>query len=86
MLGYDISWSAFNIIEVMSSTKFTYKVCIPLHPSLESTFKCNLFATNQRIGYLAASQCFHENTEVLMLTTNMIRKVCTFISYLKTCL
>lgn len=26
MLGYDISWSAFNIIEVMSSNKFTFKV------------------------------------------------------------
>ena len=26
MLGYDISWAAFNIIEVMSSTKFTFKV------------------------------------------------------------
>lgn len=42
MLGYDISWAAFNIIEVMSSTKFTFK----------------------RIGYLAASQCFNESTEV----------------------
>ncbi|XP_050403527.1 AP-3 complex subunit delta-1 isoform X1 [Patella vulgata] len=52
MLGYDISWAAFNVIEVMSSTKFTYK----------------------RIGYLAASQSFHEGTDVLMLTTNMIRK------------
>ncbi|CAF2526332.1 unnamed protein product [Rotaria sp. Silwood2] len=52
MLGYDISWSAFNIIEVMSSNKFTYK----------------------RIGYLAASQCFYDGTDVLMLTTNMIRK------------
>lgn len=52
MLGYDISWAAFNIIEVMSSSKFTYK----------------------RIGYLAASQCFHEGTDVLMLTTNMVRK------------
>ena len=38
MCGYDISWAAFNIIEVMSSTKFTEK----------------------RIGYLAASQCFHQ--------------------------
>ena len=27
MMGYDISWAAFNMIEVMSSTKFTYKVC-----------------------------------------------------------
>ncbi|KAK3089741.1 hypothetical protein FSP39_006122 [Pinctada imbricata] len=52
MLGYDISWAAFNIIEVMSSTKFTYK----------------------RIGYIAASQSFHDGTDVLMLTTNMIRK------------
>ncbi|XP_077981677.1 AP-3 complex subunit delta-1-like isoform X2 [Glandiceps talaboti] len=52
MLGYDISWAAFNIIEVMSSPKFTHK----------------------RIGYLSASQSFHEDTDVLMLTTNMIRK------------
>uniref|UniRef100_A0A8C4T0M7 AP-3 complex subunit delta-1 n=1 Tax=Erpetoichthys calabaricus TaxID=27687 RepID=A0A8C4T0M7_ERPCA len=52
MLGYDVSWAAFNIIEVMSSSKFTYK----------------------RIGYLAASQCFHEGTDVIMLTTNQIRK------------
>ncbi|XP_063231721.1 AP-3 complex subunit delta-1 isoform X2 [Bacillus rossius redtenbacheri] len=52
MLGYDISWAGFNIIEVMSSAKFTYK----------------------RIGYLASSQCFHSDTELLMLTTNMIRK------------
>lgn len=25
MLGYDMSWAGFNIIEVMSSSKFTYK-------------------------------------------------------------
>ena len=42
MLGYDISWAGFNIVEVMSSSKFTYK----------------------RIGYLAASQCFNQDTEV----------------------
>jgi len=52
VLGYDISWAGFNIIEVMSSTKFTEK----------------------RIGYLSACQSFHKDTEVLMLTTNMIRK------------
>ena len=45
MLGYDISWAGFNIIEVMSAPKFTYK----------------------RIGYLAASQCFHQETEVCSL-------------------
>ncbi|XP_032321924.1 AP-3 complex subunit delta-1 [Camelus ferus] len=52
MLGYDISWAAFNVVEVMSAPKFTFK----------------------RIGYLAASQCFHEGTDVIMLTTNQIRK------------
>lgn len=52
MLGYDISWAGFNVIEVMSSSKFTHK----------------------RIGYLAASQSFHADLEMLMLTTNMIRK------------
>lgn len=25
MCGYDISWAGFNIIEVMSSSKFTHK-------------------------------------------------------------
>eukprot|EP00095_Tigriopus_kingsejongensis_P012727 snap_masked-scaffold43_size480169-processed-gene-2.9 protein:Tk12727 transcript:snap_masked-scaffold43_size480169-processed-gene-2.9-mRNA-1 annotation:"ap-3 complex subunit delta-1-like isoform x3" len=52
MLGYDISWAGFNVIEVMSSPKFTEK----------------------RIGYLAAAQSFSPATDVLMLTTNMIRK------------
>lgn len=52
MVGYDISWAGFNVIEVMSSSKFTHK----------------------RIGYLAASQSFHADLEMLMLTTNMIRK------------
>merc|ERR1719466_236130 len=58
MLGYDISWAAFNVIEVMSSAKFTHK----------------------RIGYLAASQSFHQDTDVLMLATNMIRKDLSSVS------
>ncbi|KAH7587063.1 AP-3 complex subunit delta [Nakaseomyces glabratus] len=28
----------------------------------------------KRVGYLAASQCFHEDTDVLMLATNLLRK------------
>lgn len=31
MLGYDVSWAAFNIVEVMSSSKFTYKVQLKYH-------------------------------------------------------
>ena len=53
MLGYDTSWAAFNIIEVMSNSRFTCK----------------------RIGYLAATQSFSEDTDVIMLCTNLIRKV-----------
>lgn len=52
MLGYEINWASFNIIEVMASTRFN----------------------ERRIGYLAATQCFNDETDVLMLTTNMIRK------------
>eukprot|EP00127_Corallochytrium_limacisporum_P005188 Clim_evm5s201 gene=Clim_evmTU5s201 len=52
MLGYDMSWASFNVVEVMSSTRYTLK----------------------RIGYLAAGQSFNSQTEVLMLTTNLIKK------------
>lgn len=31
--------------------------------------------TNKRIGYLAASQSFHEGTEVVMLATSLLKKV-----------
>lgn len=34
----------------------------------------NKFFSCKRIGYLAASQSFHPGTDLLMLTTNMIRK------------
>lgn len=30
---------------------------------------------HKRIGFLAASQSFHDSTDVLMLTTNMLKKV-----------
>ena len=54
MIGYDISWAGFNIIEVMSSNKFTFK----------------------RIGYLAGSQCFHPETEVI--SVNSVYLVCYY--------
>ena len=33
MLGYDVSWAAFNVIEVMSSPKFTHKVWLTVTQS-----------------------------------------------------
>jgi len=53
MLGYDMSWASFHVIEVMSSSKIHLK----------------------SVGYLAAGQSFNEDTDVLMLTTNLIKKV-----------
>ena len=39
------------------------------------TYYCHtIYLCFQRIGYLAAAQSFHEGTDVLMLTTNLIRK------------
>ncbi|MDP2439236.1 MAG: adaptin domain-containing protein, partial [archaeon] len=52
MFGYSMDWAAFNIIEVMTSSKFTHK----------------------RIGYLAASQSWKEDTDVILLSTNLLKK------------
>ncbi|KIY72913.1 Adaptor protein complex AP-3 delta subunit [Cylindrobasidium torrendii FP15055 ss-10] len=52
MLGYDMSWASFNVVEVMSSSKFHLK----------------------SVGYLAATQSFNDDTDVLMLTTNLLKK------------
>lgn len=53
MLGYDMTWASFHVVEVMSSPKIHLK----------------------SVGYLAASQSFDQNTDVLMLTTNLLKKV-----------
>eukprot|EP01080_Neovahlkampfia_damariscottae_P011638 gene11638-4879_t len=52
MIGYDMSWASFHIVEVMSSPVFSHK----------------------RVGYLAASQCFNETTDVIIMTTQLIKK------------
>lgn len=54
MMGHDMSWASFHVLEVMSSSKHQQK----------------------RIGYLGAVQSFRPDTEVLMLATNLIKKVC----------
>ncbi|CAG8705849.1 9200_t:CDS:10 [Dentiscutata erythropus] len=52
MLGYDMSWASFHVVEVMSSAKFFQKLT----------------------GYLAATQSFRQDTDILMLTTNLLKK------------
>ncbi|KAI0271465.1 Ap3d1 protein [Gloeopeniophorella convolvens] len=52
MLGYDMSWASFHVVEVMSSSKYHLKA----------------------VGYLAAIQSFGPDTDVLMLTTNLLKK------------
>ena len=52
MLGYDMSWASFYVVEVMSSPKVHLK----------------------SVGYLAAAQSFTQDTDVLMLTTNLLKK------------
>ncbi|KAI0652531.1 Ap3d1 protein [Trametes meyenii] len=52
MLGYDMSWAAFHVVEVMSAPRIHLKT----------------------IGYLAAAQSFQQDTDVLMLTTNLLKK------------
>ncbi|KZO94105.1 Adaptor protein complex AP-3 delta subunit [Calocera viscosa TUFC12733] len=52
MLGYDMSWASFYVVEVMSSPRYHLK----------------------NIGHLAACQSFTPQTDVLMLTTNLLKK------------
>lgn len=52
MLGYDMSWASFHVVEVMSSPRFHLK----------------------SMGYLAATQSFEQETDVLMLATNLLKK------------
>ena len=52
MMGYDVSWASFAIVETMSQARFAHK----------------------RIGYLAACQSFQRDTEVVLLTTNLLKK------------
>ncbi|KAF4604673.1 AP-3 complex subunit delta [Pleurotus pulmonarius] len=52
MLGYDMSWASFHVVEVMSSPRYHLKT----------------------VGYLAATQTFNQDTDVLMLTTNLLKK------------
>lgn len=54
MLGYDMGWASFHVVEVMSSARFHLK----------------------SVGYLGAVQSFDQETDVLMLTTNLLKKVC----------
>lgn len=54
MMGHDMSWASFHVLEVMSSAKYHQK----------------------RVGYLGAAQSFRPDTEVLMLATNLLKKVC----------
>lgn len=53
MLGYDMSWASFHVVEVMSSARIHLK----------------------SVGYLASVQSFDRDTDVLMLTTNLLKKV-----------
>lgn len=53
MVGHDMSWASFHVLEVMSSQKYHQK----------------------RVGYLAAVQSFRPDTDVLMMATNLLKKV-----------
>jgi AP-3 complex subunit delta-1 len=53
MMGYDMGWASFHVIEVMSSPRIHLK----------------------SMGYLAAAQSFSQDTDVLMLVTNTLKKV-----------
>eukprot|EP00808_Paulinella_micropora_P018737 g66473.t1 len=52
LMGHEMAWAAFRVVEVMSQAEFAHK----------------------RVGYLAASLCFDQETDVILLTTHLFRK------------
>lgn len=64
------------LLLLLQSPSVSPGVCWVLLVGLQVAVALTLcLLTLQRVGYLAASQCFHEGTDVIMLTTNQIRKV-----------
>lgn len=61
MLGLDVSWSSFNVVEMMTQERFGYK----------------------RIGMLAAAQTFTPKTDVILLTTQQLKRDFHSKSYLE---
>lgn len=55
MLGYDISWAGFNVIEVMSSSKFTYKRIGYLASS--QSFHTDTDVSNHDIHHFIINNC-----------------------------
>ena len=62
MVGHDMSWASFHVLEVMASQKYHQK----------------------RVGYLGAVQSFRPDTDVLMMATNLLKKVGCFLAVLTT--
>lgn len=67
MLGYDVSWAAFNIVEVMSSSKFTYKVREQRKMVLLFSFMCRWYISrwtsrlNKKLNSTFAKRMFSVN-------------------------
>ena len=75
MLGYDISWAGFNVIEVMSCSKFTYKRIGYLASSQSFHTDTEVSETLPFLCSNSFSKLYHvARFQLLMLTTNMIRK------------
>ena len=90
MLGYDISWAAFNIIEVMSSAKFTHKVChinsmyIVVYVAMKITFLVLLEIYFCMFSFILKIYGFYEWSLTYTGTSGYIvilQILCTLFSY-----
>jgi len=76
MMGYNVSWAAFAIVEVMSQPRFGHKRIGYLAANQVSPIQyLRLIGPNlSPLFYFSARQSFDENTEVILLTTNLFKK------------
>lgn len=79
MMGYDYSWASFHVVEVSWLRPTTF---MPLHATCVtfSQVMSQPWFGHRRVGYLAASLSFTSETDVILLTTHLFRKVLYVLS------
>lgn len=78
MTGYNVSWAAFAIVEVMSQARFAHKRigCLAAN-QVGTVLLCNHEGIILKQFFY---QSFDETTDVILLTTNLFKKEFTSIS------
>ena len=79
MLGYDMSWAAFHVVEVRTFTfcRIATSACCLIHPrrtALPHQAMSSQKLRFKHIGYQAATASLHPGLDVMLLIPNLLKK------------